>query len=194
MASRLSAALLLPLTPAMALVACDSQTHSEDAHVHGLARLTIAIDSDAEAQVVFESPSESIYGFEHEPRTPEEQAAQDDALATLETGFGDLLVLPEALGCTIASAEVSVEADDHGDHDEDGHDEDGHDDEHEGEAVHTEVHATYALSCDAGLENAEAEVALGEAFAGIEELEVILLTAGGQTAERLEGGVGRVDW
>ncbi len=217
-----SSTLALIVLPLGALVAgCDTQTQSEGTHVHGTARLTIAIDNSMSAGVEFTAPAESIYGFEHEASTVEEIAARDSAISVLQTHFGELLVLPEALGCRIEDAIVDIELDDadydddvdsddadregdgepdvdsddeHADDDVDSDDEDADDQDNDTlSGEHAEVHATYLLICSGELAGARASVTIGEVFPGIEMLSVTVLSASGQQSATLEGGTGSVD-
>lgn len=54
-----------------------------DAHVHGEARLAVAID-DGTLSLILESPTDSLVGFEHAPRTARERAAVTKMKQTLE--------------------------------------------------------------------------------------------------------------
>lgn len=214
-------ACLLAIPFAALAAGCDSQTQSDGAHVHGIASLTLAIDEPTAASIEFVSPAESIYGFEHEASTAVEIAARDEALTALESRFDEMLVLPDALGCWIEDSVVEVVLeDDHddeggesdhddGDLDDDGeesadddggadadHDDDGDQDDDGVASVsgqHTEVRALYRLACAGQLDGAEARIAIGEVFAGVETLNVTVLSGSGQRSDVLEGGVGSID-
>lgn len=219
----MSWAWLLAIPLAALIAGCDTQTQSEGAHVHGVASLVIAIDDPTSASIEFTSPAESIYGFEHEATSTDDIAARDKAISTLETRFDMMLVMPDALGCRIEDAAVTVEHDDDGDgdadHDDDvdrdgdeehadnmerAGDDDDHDDDadsdagddHAGETVsgeHSEVRATYRLICSGDLAGAVAQVSIGQFFSGVESLNVTILSESGQRSVVLEGGVGSVD-
>lgn len=183
----------LALLLVLGLAACDTQTQSEEAHVHGVVRLTIAIDSPTSASLELTSPAMSIYGFEHDATTAEDISARDASLEVLETRMLDLLGLPEDLGCTMEEAVVEVvlggDDDDHGDDEQAAG-------EGRGEALsadHAEVRGLYRIACAESLEGERAEITLGNVFGGIETLNVTVLTAAGQRAEILERGIGAVD-
>lgn len=189
---RASAVLVL-----LALAGCSSQSASEGAHVHGLARLTIAIDDPRSATVELVAPAESIYGFEHAPSSDEDRAAQAGALEALERRAGDLLAFDAALACALEPLEVEVHGDDQaGEATDDDHADEAADEDHAGEAVsgtHREVRAAYALSCAGDLTGTTARASFGATFPGIETLEVIVLGPSGQSSHRLDHGDGEVD-
>ncbi len=186
---RVLACLILTL----GITACDTQTQSEDAHVHGHARLAIAVEGPTEAEIEFESPAQSLYGFEHEPSTAEEEAVQAEALASLDTEIAELLVVPEPLGCRFETLAVEVVEDEH---EGEAHE----DDEYEGEeheagtsGEHREVHARYRLSCESPLDGSRLSADFGSRFEGIEELIVTILGDDGQRGLELEDGRGEID-
>ena len=157
---RTLAALLLLATPAAA--------ETLEAHVHGHARLTLAVDGDT-VTVEVESPAESIVGFETEPKTDEERAAMRDAEAALlrpET----LFTFPEAAGCAAADKRVEVER----------------------EGEHAEFHATYTFRCADISAVTSMDTALMERFETMEEIDVEFATPAGQGAAELERGETRV--
>lgn len=167
------------------------------------------------ANVVFAAPSESVYGFEYEATTAEEIAARDEAIIELETRFGEMFQLPEALGCHIVEAyvEVSIGSEfdvgdgtgsEEGAGDRAGSDDGARDDERGGERLgeqsnhvppgeHVEVHANYRLECDGDIAGAQASVTIGDFFPGIRTLNVTVLSASGQHATTVEGGSGSID-
>ncbi len=82
------------------------------AHVHGHGRLNIAIE-DKTMSLELDVPAADIVGFEHEPKTPEEKSALEQAKATLANGLSLFTPSAEAQ-CTQKSAAVGMEAE-HGD-------------------------------------------------------------------------------
>ncbi|WP_310462388.1 DUF2796 domain-containing protein [Sphaerotilus sp.] len=78
------------------------------AHVHGAVQLDIALDGPT-LTITLEAPLDSVFGFEHAPRTAAEKKTAQDALATLRTS-GTLFVPDAAAGCTFKSATADSEA------------------------------------------------------------------------------------
>lgn len=157
-----------------------AETHGTHEHGHAVLML---VQEGTEVVVHFESPLDSIVGFEHTPANDEERAALKEAVR--------LVQIPENIvrvptGCTsTGEPEVDVPhvGDDHGDyHDaadeqDTGHEdheaagEDG-DDHHAGEdaEVHADLEATFRYRCDARIEWLEATAF--ETFGGLEEVEL----------------------
>ena len=194
---------LAALAPSPAALA---QTERElGAHEHGAATLGVVLDGST-LSIELESPWANLVGFEHAPSTDEQRAAVDEAL--------DRLSRPEELfvtrggDCTVADASVSSTLGEDGEHhgDEEHHDEDEHhgDEEHaesedrdhgghEGGEVHSEVLAEYAFECADPADLEAIEVALLDAYSGIEDLDVQLAGPGGQDAVELGGGATELD-
>jgi len=196
---------------ALGTSACDYQTQSDGAHVHGHARLAIAMEESGVAEIEFESPAQSLYGFEQEPSTAEEQDAQVEALEALDLGIAGLLVAPGELNCRFETLSVEVSEEEHeggdrhddadseeeeaGHESEDGASEDAAAEDHESETSgeHREIHARYRLTCDAPLAGETLKADFGSRFEGIEELIVTILGDAGQRSLELEAGRGEID-
>lgn len=84
----------------------DEERHGGEAHVHGHAELAVSVDEDR-LIATFDSPLDSLIGFEHKPKNDAETAA----LETLQKRFsepGILLALPERAGCEVNSISSGV--------------------------------------------------------------------------------------
>lgn len=174
---------------AMALVvglgADAAETHG--AHEHGHAVLKL-VQEGTEVVVHFESPLDSIVGFEHEPKNDEQRAALLEAMRLVQVSE-NVIRLPAS--CT-SSGEPEVHvpylADDHDDHDaaeeqsdtdhDHGSGEDGgnHDADEDAD-VHADLEATFSYRCESGIEWLEAT-----AFATFGDLEEVELQAVGPNA------------
>lgn len=75
----------------------------QHAHVHGAAKLGIAVQ-DKTVSLQLESPLDSLIGFEHRPTTPAQKATVD-ALQTRMRSAKDLFTFDAAANCTLAKAE-----------------------------------------------------------------------------------------
>lgn len=64
----------------MALLVCLNDANAGVAHVHGAAQVVIAVDGK-ELQLELTSPLDSLVGFEHAPRTAQQQRAVADMMA-----------------------------------------------------------------------------------------------------------------
>lgn len=171
------------------------EKRSADAHEHGHGLFRMAIEDD-HAEIELEVPAFDIVGFEHTPSTAEHRATITAAAAML--GRPDtLFAMPDAAGCVVGQVEIGFgalgghghdhggeEHDEHADHghDEHGHDDHGHDD-HAGEKeAHSEVMAFYRLVCADTAAIDEITFGYFESFPNAEELEVVVLSASGQSA------------
>ncbi len=78
------------------------------AHSHGAATLSIAFDG-FKGKLVFEAPSESIYGFEYIAKTKADLLKQKKALATLKESMSDMVVLENKLNCKFLNQKIEIE-------------------------------------------------------------------------------------
>jgi hypothetical protein len=78
------------------------------AHVHGVARLDIAVEAKKIA-VSFESPLDNLVGFERAPRTDSERQRADEAVARLRAG-DQMFRFDPAAGCKMARVELTSAA------------------------------------------------------------------------------------
>jgi hypothetical protein len=78
------------------------------AHVHGLAKLDIAIEAK-KITVSFETPLDNLVGFERAPRTDSERKRADEAVARLRDGDAMFRFDPAA-GCKLARVELTSAA------------------------------------------------------------------------------------
>lgn len=114
-------------------------TWAADAHVHGHARIDIALEGN-ELEIALNSPMDNLVGFEHAPTTDAQKHAIHEAEETLEAP-AKLIELPAAAGCRLEEAEVELaHADDHDEHHEHGHEQEHkpHHDDHGHEKGHKE--------------------------------------------------------
>ncbi len=94
--------------PASAQSAAPSRRHSQHGHVHGEARLGVAIQ-DKTVTIEFAAPLDSVLGFEHRPRTPAQRQAADALLARLKSAQ-DLFRFDAAAGCVLTRSGVAADA------------------------------------------------------------------------------------
>ncbi|WP_277963932.1 DUF2796 domain-containing protein [Pseudomonas sp. RIT-To-2] len=145
---RLLLALPLALLP-LAIAHADDTTvkhGSLGTHEHGTARVNAALD-DRTLALELQTPAMNIVGFEHLATTDADKAAVAKAHALLEKPLA-LFGLPAAAGCSVTSQHLqsplfgdAMPADD-GDDD---HDQHAAGEEHH----HSEIHASYELTCTA---------------------------------------------
>jgi hypothetical protein len=159
-----------------------------EAHVHGVAQLSIALESSSGGMIELHAPSESIFGFEHAPNGKKEEAAEREALQLLRAKIADYLGLKADLKCSVLVHKVEVERE-HEDDDHD-HEKKGHAKEHSGE--HSEVEAEYGFKCEKPIEGLSLDVDFAKGFPRIQTLEVQVLKSSTQNHVTLKKGKGKV--
>jgi hypothetical protein len=82
-----------------------SAAYAAEAHVHGVARLDVAVEGEG-LQLGFESPLDNLVGFERAPRTDREK----QAIRAMASRFADaqsLFAPTAAARCTVAGVKLS---------------------------------------------------------------------------------------
>lgn len=160
----------------------NSPARSADAHVHGDASLSIALDGTT-LTLELDSPLYNITGFEHSAETAEQKAAIESAESSLNEPANLFLINAEA-GCTAQTdgLDVHLEPDD-GDHDGHAHEEHAHDDgdggEHD-EDTHKDVLITYTFECANADQLNSIDVDMLTQFPNMTDLEVVYVGPGNQ--------------
>ncbi len=192
---RLFPLLTLILLPVMfGALACKGGRPAEGAHVHGHARLNVALESARQLEMEFEAPGASVFGFEHAPATAQEKQTFADRSRLLEKEPATLFPFAAAHGCQIASSEFHSgrgEIDgEHGEHGEHGESEaeHAHEDEHAHGEGHSEVSVRYSLRCNQDLSGKELELSFFDALPNLEQLEIVTLSEGAQDSVVIERG------
>lgn len=162
--------LLLATTPARA--------HEQHAHVHGAAKLNIAMEGKT-LILALEIPMESLLGFEHAPRNPQEQAAVDALKKQLSTP-ARLFDLPGKAGCksTAITLESPLFADNH-------HQHDNH---------HADLDAEFAYECSEPNQLKGLSVRLFEQFPHLHKIDVQVVAGQTRKITRLAPGQNQVAW
>ncbi len=162
-----------------------------EAHVHGLARLTVAQDG-ASLVLALESPLANLLGFEHMPHGAKDKAAVA-RMARLLNRPGELFAPTPAAGCKPGAVKLESPvledppkaASDHAD-------------EHQRAGAHQHEHADldgeFTFTCARPDLLRGLEVKLFDAFPGMKRLDVEVATAKGQAAAKLDAGKRRIDW
>lgn len=176
--------LLLGVCLSLAAGASAAERREAGQHVHGAGELRVAIDG-GDVELELAGPAANFVGFEHAPRSPEQERAFAAALASLRDP-AQLFSWPTAAGCALVAAEV--EAPDHDeDHDED-HDDGDHDDhgdDHGDDDGHSEFVAIYSYRCQSPAALDRLGVRVFARFPGTEQLAAAVVGPRGQSAATL---------
>ncbi len=190
---------------------CSTAWAAGGAHEHGAAELLLSSEG-RDVQITFNSPAQSLVGFETAAVTAEQKAAVERAEAILMAP-NDLFVL-EGNSCELIDASVDVSsimsvgnvpsqpeehaehveehADDHPNHDEDhakasdNHAHERHDHDDGGDAPdadsHSDVSATYTFECESNEALTRIAFQRGALPFGLERIDVLWVTDWSQGA------------
>lgn len=162
--------------------------HDHHAHVHGVAKLEVAVEG-AHIDLHLESPLEALLGFERAPRTDKERAAVARMNQALKQA--DKLFSPTAMaGCKLVSVQVEAPVLEAG-HKE--HGEKGKHDEHEHEA-HADLDADFRFTCAQPGKLTGLEVRLADTFPGMRRVDAQVVSGKGQSAARLTAKMRFLSW
>lgn len=156
------AAILLALSSA-----ATAAGHDHGAHVHGEARLEVAVDGKA-ISLRLESPLANLLGFEHAPNTDRQRAQAKALLAELRRG-DQLFVPTPAAACRLAAAEIEAPM-------------------LEGQAAgagHGDLDVDYRFECARPEALKGLDVRLFGAYKGLARIDAAVVTAKGQQAYTL---------
>jgi hypothetical protein len=158
------------------LSAADDQGHHSQApHVHGVAELLVTYEK-SRLNIVFESPSDNIVGFEHRVKSDDEKKLVESARAHLESP--EKLFMIKSLDCTPIEAKVDFSSLIKE------RDEKHHHDKHE--TAHSEIVANYSFKCSLRKKIDSLKVNIFEYFPSIEGIDVQWITEEKQGAKKLD--------
>lgn len=149
--------------------------HALDSHVHGMANLDVVLEGSM-LLVSLKAPAADLVGFEHQASTDEQRSQVYDMLGKME--------LPEILWSLPVAAEC-VRQDVQVEHDllEEAHDHE-HDHDHHYHA-HSDVLVDYHYECAHPEHLDTVRVNLFDAFPSLHDIQVQLITEGGQKGQTL---------
>ena len=189
-------------------------------HVHGVATGNLSIDN-GDLRIELEIPGVNLIGFEHEPRTDEQQAALDGALGFLRVG--EWVQADPRGGCELASVNAHTHGfgsnGDYDDHDHDNghhhdhehehdhehddahhhgggdhdHHDDGHSHDHHHDHEHSEFHVIVGMECSHPERLRWVDLGLFDGYPGNERMEIGVLTPTVTTQANLTPSNPRID-
>ena len=151
-------------------LACDSHHHYEDAHVHGVGTLNVAVDGARSVVLELRVPGMTLYGFEHKAKNDADRRKQEAALTLLKDKIHEMAVFDASLGCRFGDSDIELEQ------------------EHD----HSEIHAQFAVECEEELSGGGLRFAFGRHFPGFEKLQVRLLSDARQDSVLVEHDKGEL--
>jgi hypothetical protein len=151
--------------------AAAKKRHQHGAHVHGTAKLDIAIE-ERTAMVEFASPAESIIGFEHKAMTAADQQKQAKALDLLKDKIGAMVIFEPALNCRWSPTNLEVIQ--------------------QGQE-HSEVQSVFTVNCDSPLAGSKIRFAFSKTFPAIRTVNVQVVAATQQVGQTIKLDRGEVE-
>ncbi len=156
-----------------------AKTQSQEAHIHGLATLTLALENKA-LEIQFESPAANLIGFEHQANSPEEKQAVKQAEVILKSPK----LLFSFAGTSCKAIEKTVDISGVTDREHDQHKHHNHSKDHD-DSSHSEIAASYRFSCKNTQELNSVATTLFNQFPRIEKINAIWVTETRQGSELL---------
>jgi Protein of unknown function (DUF2796) len=167
----LGAAIILTVAIQPANAGAAKKRHQHGAHVHGTAKLDIAVEVRT-ATVAFEAPGESIVGFEHKATTAVDQQKQAKALDLLKSKIGSMVMFEPTLGCRWSPTNLDVVQQDQ---------------------EHSEVHGVFAVTCDSPLAGSKVRFAFAKTFPALRTINVQVVAATQQVGATIKQDQGMVE-
>jgi hypothetical protein len=152
------------------------------AHEHGTASVNIVGEANT-VTIQLESPSEAIYGFEHEAKKPADIKKRDEAVEKLKSNADKMFILDTSLSCKLIEATVNpfvTEAQ-----------EAKEDKKHKHKkGTHSEVHATFKFECGKPVAGSEVKFAAKAQFKSLRKLKVQTLSGETQSGSTIVNDAG----
>lgn len=186
---RLLPLIAVPLALSLPAVAHETVRHA-DAHVHGKAKLTLALKDNQLSMSLF-APSANF--TTHDTKTVFGATNESGAL---------FLDLPKSAKCDVGSLEMTQEklgqddSKDHAHHDDDhaGHDDhDKHDHDHDLTTEHSETQVDIVWNCQNPGKLKSISLNIFDSWAGFKEVESLYLTGSGANAAILTPSKTKID-
>ncbi|MFC7515861.1 DUF2796 domain-containing protein [Herbaspirillum sp. GCM10030257] len=156
-----------------ALLCITGSAIAGEAHQHGVAQMTVAIEGNT-ATIEFTSPLENLIGFEHAPRNDKERKVVQ-ALKEKFQKPESLLIPTAAANCRADSVDLELP----GDHGSDGH---------------ADLHATIMYRCKSPVALNAINLRLFDAFPRLDRIKVQLAIPGRQSAVELSRKRPTLSW
>jgi len=151
-------------------------TANHKAHVHGSAKVTLALETTTTGTIDLDVPAESIYGFEHKANSKNDKAAEDKGLKPLRGNPYSVVRLPTDCEVKVQKVEREQEKEEPGAKEEH--------DEHHGE--HADITATYSVKCVNSLKGVKVWVPMFDVFPRVKAVSLQVLTPGGQVEKKFK--------
>lgn len=136
-------------------------------HVHGVGKITLALESPTSGTLELDCPGDSIMGFEHEARTEADKNAQNKAFDRLRNQPDHIVIFDEGSGCTVTTKDVGLE-------------------KGEENSKHKDINASYTVVCAKALSGTKVHMGIMDLFPKIKKLSFEVLGDAGQKQATVE--------
>jgi len=133
------------------------------AHVHGVAKLTLAMENSTHAEIDLDVPGDSIFGFEHKATSSADKKSQAAGFSKLREQAQSVIQFDPSLGCAVSVKKVEIEK------------------EESGSGEHSDVNASYSVECKKPLSGTKLTMGLIRLFPKIKNVSLQILSSIGQT-------------
>lgn len=173
---------IIALTIGLFLVPAHAEHRHYDAHVHGAAKLDIAID-DLNGKIEFRAAAEGVLGFEHKPKSAPDQKKLTDTKQIFVQSMEKMVNFDSALLCHLEKIMVDqIPEKDHQDNKEAAHKKDA---EHlNGE--HSDFVATFKVLCQKSPLGSRLKLDFSR-FKDLHDIDVTILIGNLQKSLELKG-------
>lgn len=160
---------------------------SHKAHEHGNAQVNVVAEAKS-VTLVLESPSDGIYGFEHEAKKPDDIKKRDVAVEKLKSNAEKMFLLDSSLGCKLVSSDVNpfvTESESESEKNKKKH--------NHKKGTHSEVHATFKFECEKPVAGTVLKFALTPFFKSLKKLQVQVISGDKQNGATIKNDAGSVN-
>lgn len=130
-----------------------AQAKKSKAHVHGAAKLVLALEANHSGEMILEGAGEALVGFEAKPKNMKQEQALMTAQENLKTKISEMVVLPAASKCVITQKSFDMVYDGH----------------------HSDFKSVYAIQCQAGF-SGEIAFQFAKVFPRMKKVSAELIT------------------
>jgi hypothetical protein len=150
------------------------------AHVHGEAQLSIAIDGK-KMEILFQTPADGVFGFEHEPRTEAEKKVVEQGKAKIKTAALKMIKIPEKFKCNSGVSRLDVTL---------AQLRRTRREEQLGQPAtpkgHGDIKVIYEVTCESPLKGVSLQINVAKHFARIKKTRVVVLSDAKQWSDMVE--------
>ena len=160
-----------------------THAHEHGAHVHGIGKIALAIETSTQANIDLDVAGDSIMGFEHAATSPKDKKAKDDSFKKLAENGGTLLQFDPKLNCVVTNLKVEIEKE-AVDLKETKAEKAAEAKEKHGE--HSDVNASYTVKCASPLLGSKVQVGIFKLFPKIKSVKLEILSPTAQNQQEIK--------